>query len=109
MGYFPTETEEAYHTFQRMAEEVKELNTQKGWRNGTTTFAEYIALLHSEVSEMLEEWRNKDMDELELEYADVLIRLIDMAEIYNVDLVAAYRRKMDKNWMRPYQHGGKTL
>jgi NTP pyrophosphatase (non-canonical NTP hydrolase) len=58
---------------------------------------------------MLEEWRNKNEDELQLEYADVLIRLVDMADVFGIDLLAAYRRKMDKNWKRPYQHGGKTL
>jgi len=89
--------------------EVRDLNTEKGWRNGTTTFAEYVALLHSEVSEMLEEWRNKDYKELALEYADVLIRLVDMADVFGIDLDAAYRTKMDRNWQRPYQHGGKTL
>ena len=90
-------------------EEVRALNTEKGWRNGTTTFAEYVALLHSEVSEMLEEWRNKDDSELVLEYADVFIRLVDMADVFGVDLDDAYRVKMARNWARPYQHGGKTL
>ena len=90
-------------------EEVRALNTEKGWRNGTTTFAEYVALLHSEVSEMLEEWRNKNYDELAKEYADVFIRLVDMADVFDIDLDKAYRDKMDRNWQRPYQHGGKTL
>ena len=92
-----------------MYDEVRLLNTEKGWRDQNTTFAEYIALLHSEVSEMLEEWRNKNDDELQLEYADVLIRLLDMADLFKIDLYAAYRRKMDKNWTRPHLHGGKTI
>jgi NTP pyrophosphatase (non-canonical NTP hydrolase) len=107
--YFPTEDQEAEHTFARMRQEVQKLNTDKGWRNGTTTFAEYVALLHSEVSEMLEEWRNKDLEELKLEYADVLIRLVDMADVFDVDIWQAYVTKMKRNWDRPFQHGGKTL
>lgn len=95
--------------FKQLQAEVRALNIQKGWRDQGTTFAEYIALLHSEVSEMLEEWRNNNDNELKLEYADVLIRLLDMADVYGIDLILAYTQKMEKNWDRPYLHGGKTL
>jgi len=105
----PTDNEELEHAFQRMRVEVKELNSAKGWRDRNTSFAEYIALLHSEVSEMLEEWRNKDLAEMRLEFADVLIRLVDMADVFDIDIPEAYFTKMEKNWGRPYLHGGKTL
>lgn len=40
-----------------MTDEVRALNTEKGWRSLDTRFAEYIALLHSEASEALEAYR----------------------------------------------------
>jgi len=89
--------------------DVRDLNTSKGWHDGNTRFAEYVALLHSEVSEMLEEWRDANTAELALEFADVLIRLIDMADVYGINIFLAYQHKMEKNWKRPYQHGGRTL
>jgi len=104
-----TNRTELRDTLSVMMAEVRALNYAKGWRLQKTTFAEYIALLHAEVSEMLEEWRKKNPDELRLEYADVLIRLLDMAELFEIDLANAYCDKMEKNWKRPYLHGGKTI
>ena len=36
----------------------------------------------------------------------MLIRLLDIADIYGIDLYAEYRRKMAWNATRPYRHGG---
>lgn len=43
------------------------------------------------------------------ELADVLIRLIDMADVFGVDLAAEYQRKVAYNRTRAFQHGGRTL
>src|SRR5262249_40737012 len=40
---------------------------------------------------------------------DVLIRLLDVCDIYGIDLATEYERKMAFNRTRPYQHGGRTL
>lgn len=39
------------------------------------------------------------------EFADILIRLLDDAERYGIDLVYEFERKMTYNWTRPYRHG----
>lgn len=43
------------------------------------------------------------------ELADVFIRLIDMADMWGIDLDAEVERVMAYGWTRPYQHGGKVL
>jgi NTP pyrophosphatase (non-canonical NTP hydrolase) len=110
-----------------MRREVREVNTKVGWypANPPNTFGDYIALLHSEVSEMFEAYRNwglEDATKLQVvwdvlpkpegvgsEAADVLIRLLDMCEEYGIDLEKEYERKLAYNRTRPYRHGGKKI
>lgn len=101
-----------------MIVEVDRLNTEKGWRDRDTSFAEYIALAHSELSEALDAYRERKFekhtsggkpDDVASEMADVLIRVLDMCARFRIDLEAAYDRKMAYNWTRPYLHGGRVL
>lgn len=43
------------------------------------------------------------------EFADLLIRLVDMADVFGINLEVEYRRKIAYNRTRAYQHGGRTL
>lgn len=70
-------------------------------------WAEKIALIHSEASEMLEALREDDEDALGEECADLMIRLGDFVNKRNIDLDRAVERKMEKNRSRPYKHGRK--
>ena len=73
-----------------------EIAKSKGWRYGDRGIPELIALMHSELSEALEEYRDeenlnvrfKDNKPLgfTVELADVLIRIFDMAGKYELDL-----------------------
>jgi NTP pyrophosphatase (non-canonical NTP hydrolase) len=118
---------EAEHVFGRMIEEVHRLNKSKGWFDEERSFGDDIALLHSELSEALDAFRKHGLDDMTKanppgfesgtskpqgvasELADVLIRLLDMAKRWDVDLVTEFERKMKFNWTRPYRHGGKKL
>jgi len=70
-----------------------------------------IALVHSELSEALEETRNEefDVDAFAFELADVVIRVADLAEMLNIDLDHYITEKIAKNKTREYQHGRRRL
>jgi hypothetical protein len=116
--------------------EIRKLNTAKGWRvhfePGTPAprtgpwFAAYCGLATSEVSEALDEYRDKRWSETRPagfhewettgkpigvgpELADALIRLLDMIDIWDVDIEYELARVLTYGWTRPYQHGGRVL
>ena len=101
----------------------------KGWWTNQETGApidpmarlpETIALIHSEASEALEEFRGDRMEVwysesktgpkpegFGVELADVVIRCMDTAESLGIDLHAMMRLKANYNRRRPYRHGNK--
>lgn len=106
-----------------LMEESFRIATEKGWNEGEPRpIPELIALIHSEVSEALEEYRNghavtkvyytgvDDKPEgFPIEIADVIIRIADLCGLYGIDLEDAIRIKTNYNKTRPYRHGGKKI
>lgn len=81
--------------------------------------ASMLALVHSEVSEALEDVRKGHMKtEIESdgkpvgfpsELADIVIRVLDMAEWMGIDMNAVMKLKHDYNCTREYRNGNKRL
>lgn len=83
--------------------------------------AERIALIHSEVTEMLEALRdNPDPahyyievdgkpEGCPVELIDVIIRCFDFAVVYDIDLDNLFEAKCAYNTRREYRHGGRNL
>lgn len=71
-----------------------------GWHNKEREVGTLIALCHSELSEALEGARKNLMDDhlkdrkmLEVELADCIIRILDMAGLYDLDVAGAIADK----------------
>jgi NTP pyrophosphatase (non-canonical NTP hydrolase) len=103
-----------------LQKEVYDLAKEKGWHDhgNEKSFLECCALIHSELSEAIEEFRsgkfytevyyNDEKPEgIPIELADVLIRLLDTAEQYGINLEEAVEIKHQFNKTRSYRHGNK--
>ena len=66
-----------------------------------------LALIGTEVSEAIEAHRRGKSEELGHEFADIVIRTMDLAESLGIDLAKAIVDKAAFNASRPYKHGGK--
>lgn len=67
--------------------------------------AEKIALIHSELSEMLDAVRKDDWANEAEKMADVQIRMLDYCGGFGIQLGRAFHQKMLKNYKRPVKHG----
>lgn len=119
----------------KLAREIFSNAVAKGFHQDKKNIGEMLALIHSEVSEALEadrkgiacelssmgldilmsedgslfktEFERDVKNTFEDELADVMIRVMDMAEYKGINLEAHIQLKMKYNTMREYKHGKK--
>lgn len=104
--------------FKELQEEIHSLAKEKGWWENSN-IPEKLLMIHSEVSEAVECYR---LDAIEYtdklynkpfgyptELADIVIRVMDLAENSKIDLFEMIKIKHEYNKTRPYRHGGKKI
>jgi hypothetical protein len=108
-------------TVRELQQRVHKAACEKGWWTGERNVGELIALMHSELSEAMEEWREHGVSGrraweagvepkpvgLGIELADCVIRIADFCERWGLDLTASLEMKMAYNDTREFRHGGK--
>ena len=92
------------HSLRKVQDKLHGQAKAMGWHNKPREVGTLIALCHSELSEAMEGARKDLMDDhlpnrkmLEVELADCIIRILDMAGLYNLDVAGAIAEKHNYN------------
>jgi NTP pyrophosphatase (non-canonical NTP hydrolase) len=98
-------------------DEAHSMAVEKGWYKEKRKVPELLCLVHSEISEALEHYRDGNMctfvgldkkpDGFGIELADAVIRIFDLCGYFKIDLQRAIDIKMKYNKTRGYRHGNK--
>lgn len=104
------------NTLDKLAKETRKINQANGWDvtkpedwNDKYKIPTILALIHSEVSEALEDFRKDNRTHFAEEIADVMIRCLDLCAGQKIDIEKEILAKLEKNKLRGFRHGGKKV
>ena len=99
-----------------LSKEISEINASNGWNvtveadwNDTYKVPAILALIHSEVSEALEAFRENNCEGFAEELADIVIRVLDCAAGLAIDMDEQVHVKLLTNRTRGFKHGNKRV
>jgi len=106
-----------YSSFTELQQDIHNLAKEKGWYDEKREDGTLLALIHGEVSEVMEALRDgnpkdkkfPEYTESEIEMADIVIRCMDMSASKGWNLAGAILAKHEYNKSRPIRHGGKKF
>lgn len=102
-----------------LAQEIHQNAIAHGWWEGKRSFGDIIALIHTELSEAFEAFRNNEKmlyyqedekpDGMAVELIDAVIRIFDYLGHEEIDIEKIIWEKHQYNKTRSYKHGGKKI